>query len=61
MNNTLRDACVDLARAGEKVALYDGQCKERIWDLWAVVAETTWAWCQSVQRFVRQLARKRAL
>ena len=49
------------ARAVEKVALYGDQCKERSWDLWAVVAETTGAWCGSAQRFVRQLARKRAL
>ena len=49
------------ARAEEKVALYGEQCKERNCDIWAVVAETTGAWCQSGQRFVRQLARKRAL
>ena len=49
------------ARAEEKVTLYGELCKERNWDLWAVVAETTGAWCQSGQRFVRQLARKRAL
>jgi hypothetical protein len=49
------------ARAEEKVALNGGLCEERHWDLWAVVAETTGAWCQSGQRFVRLLARKRAL
>ena len=49
------------ARAEEKVKLYGEQCGERHWDLWAVVAETTGSWCQSGQRFVRQLARKRAL
>ena len=49
------------ARAEEKVKLYGEQCAARQWDLWAVAAETTGAWCQSGQRFVRQLARKRAL
>jgi hypothetical protein len=49
------------ARAEEKVALYGAGCQVRHWDLWAVVAETTGAWCQSGQRFVRLLARKRAL
>jgi hypothetical protein len=48
-------------RAEEKVKLYGEKCKERRWDLWAVVAETTGAWCQSGQRFIRRLARKRAL
>ena len=48
-------------RAQEKVSFYGEHCRERRWDLWAVVAETTGAWCQSGQRFVRQLARKRAL
>ena len=40
---------------------YGEQCTERRWELWAVVAETTGAWCQSGQRLVRQLARKPAL
>ena len=39
------------ARAEEKVALYGAGCQVRHWDLWAVVAETTGAWCQSGQRF----------
>ena len=47
------------ARAEEKVKLYGEQCRERHWDLWAVVSETTGAWCQSGQTFVRRLARKR--
>ena len=49
------------ARAEEKVKLYGELCQERHWDLWAVVSETTGAWCQVGQRFVRRLARKRAL
>lgn len=49
------------ARAADKVSVYGAKCKERSWDFWAVVAETTGAWSQSGQRFFRRLARARAL
>ena len=49
------------ARASDKVAMYGAKCKERSWDFWAVVAETTGAWSQSGQRFFKRLARARAL
>ena len=48
-------------RAEEKVRLYGEQCRERRWDFWAAVAETTGTWRSLGQRLVRQLARKRAL
>ena len=49
------------ARAADKVASYGEKCKERAWDYWAIVAETTGAWSQAGQRFFRRLARARAL
>ena len=41
------------ARALDKVNTYGAKCRERSWDFWAVVAETTGAWNQAGQRFFR--------
>ena len=49
------------ARAVDKVATYSEECRTRSWDFWAVGAETTGAWNQAGQLFVRRLARARAL
>ena len=49
------------ARAADKVATYSVKCRERSWDYWAVVAETTGSWSQAGQRFMRRLARARSL
>ena len=49
------------ARAADKVEKYSAQCRDRSWDYWAVVPETTGAWSQGAQRFMRRLARARAL
>ena len=49
------------AHVVEKVAMYGAKCRDRSWDYWAVVAETTGAWSQAGQRFFRRLARARAL
>ncbi len=49
------------ARAAGKVAMYGEKCRERSWEYWAVVAETTGAWNRAGQRFVGRLARARAL
>ena len=49
------------ARADGKVGMYAEKCRLRSWEYWAVVAETTGAWNQAGQRFMRRLARARAL
>ena len=43
------------------MSTYSEECRVRPWDFWAVGAETTGAWNQAGQRFVRRLCRARAL
>jgi hypothetical protein len=49
------------ARAESKVRTYGEQCRVRSWAFVAFVAETTGAWNQAAQRFVRKVARAHAL